>query len=319
MNARENNLLFMEKIENVIPPKTIDVFVLAASVDSRSYAVFESFVSKGIIINKVIILDYEKFRPTTNDFQKYHDYYKLQGLNNVEYIRCDEDGADGRYISKIKLPFNPTVLIDITSISIPDLFRLFYVIKEFLDVPLINVVYAEPKYYDYLNGFYFEYEKGIVERDYRTLAEYFTSAVSRDVILVCFLGFERLVSKYIHERNEHSDVVVINGFPAYYPKLKDISLEHNYELISTMGTDCIRYAQANNPFSAFNTLTAIKEKHSDELLDICVLGSKPMALGACMFALKNPDSVKVSYPFPKEHQMHTSIDVSDVWFYKISL
>lgn len=138
-------------------------------------------------------------------------------------------------------------------------------------------------------------------------------------MLVCFLGFERLISKYIHERKEHADVIAINGFPAYYPKLKDISLEHNYELISTIGTDCVRYAQANNPFSAYNALIEIKEKNADKLLDICVLGSKPMALGACMFALRNPDIVKVSYPFPKTHRIHTSIEVSDVWRYRIGL
>ena len=50
-----------------------------------------------------------------------------------------------------------------------------------------------------------------------------------------------------------------------------------------------------------------------------ILGSKPMALGACMFALRNPDIVKVSYPFPKTHRIHTSIEVSDVWRYRIGL
>lgn len=54
--------------------------------------------------------------------------------------------------------------------------------------------------------------------------------------------------------------------------------------------NCVRYAQANNPFSAYNTLVEIKDSNTDKLLDICVLGSKPMALGACMFALRNPRS-----------------------------
>ena len=169
------------------------------------------------------------------------------------------------------------------------------------------------------NGLYFAYEEDVVEREYTPLSEYFTSAVSRDVVLVCFLGFERLISKYIHERKEHSDVIAINGFPAYYPKLKDISLAHNYELISTIGLNCVRYAQANNPFSAYNTLVEIKDSNTDKLLDICVLGSKPMALGACMFALRNPQIVKVSYPFPKASRVHTSIEVSNLWLYTITL
>lgn len=207
----------------------------------------------------------------------------------------------------------------IQSISVPDIFRIFYVFKEFLKIETINVVYAEPGYYNYFNGLYFAYEEDVVEREYTPLSEYFTSAVSRDVVLVCFLGFERLISKYIHERKEHSDVIAINGFPAYYPKLKDISLAHNYELISTIGLNCVRYAQANNPFSAYNTLVEIKDSNTDKLLDICVLGSKPMALGACMFALRNPQIVKVSYPFPKASRVHTSIEVSNLWLYTITL
>lgn len=312
------NQIFMKKLDAVSTKDDVDVFIMAASVDSRSYAAFESLVSDGVNISEAIVFDYAKARPEKGTLL-YEDYYKLKSLPNVKYILCDEDGMDCRYINEVGLTDGLKIFVDITSISVPDIFRLFYVIKEFHNIATINVVYAEPKYYNYFNGLYFEYEKEIVEREYSALAEYFTSPVSREVILVCFLGFERLISKYIHERKEHTDVIAINGFPAYYPKLKDISLAHNYELISTIGGDCVHYAQANDPFSAYNELVRIKQKNDGKLLDICVLGSKPMALGACMFALKNPDIVKVSYPFPKSNRVHTSIEVSDVWWYKIEL
>ena len=315
---KRNNLLFMEKLGAFPVDNDIDVFIMAASVDNRCYAVFENLISSGTVIGQVIVLDYAKARPAEDSLQ-YREYYKLYGRSNVEYVFCDKEGFDCEYISKANLTPELRIFVDITGISVPDIFRLFYVIKEFHDIETIDVIYAEPKYYSYFNGLYLEYEKDIVEREYSPLVEYFTSAVSRDVILVCFLGFERLISKYIHERKEHSDVIAINGFPAYYPKLKDISLEHNYELLSTIGANCVHYAQANNPFSAYNTLVDIKGKNTGKLLDICVLGSKPMALGACMFALKNPDIVKVSYPFPKSHSIHTSIEVSDIWRYKINL
>lgn len=32
--------------------------------------------------------------------------------------------------------------------------------------------------------------------------------------------------------------------------------------------NCVRYAQANNPFSAYNTLVEIKDSNTDKLLDI---------------------------------------------------
>lgn len=272
-----NNQFFMKKIDAVPPEAHIDIFIMAASVDKRCYAIYDSLLSKGVTIHRVVVFDYKKTRPA-QDSDLYSDYYKLLEAQNVDYILCDEEGDDCKYISKESFSRNTNIFIDITSIMVPDIFRIFYIIKEFHDTEKVNVVYAEPKYYGYVNGLYFEYEKEVVEREYSPLTEYFTSAVSRDVVLVCFLGFERLISKYIHERKEHSDVVAINGFPAYYPKLKDISLAHNYELISTIGTDCVRYAQANNPFSAYNVLIEVKDKTAGKLLDLCVLGSKPMAL-----------------------------------------
>ena len=311
----QDNLIIMEKLDSLPSETHIDVLIMAASVDKRCYAVFEKFLTNCITIDRIVILDYAKTRPMPKS-SEYSEYYKLNSYPNVEYIPCNTDGYDCEYISKADFSSSSKVFIDITSISVPDIFRIFYVFKEFLKIETINVVYAEPGYYNYFNGLYFAYEEDVVEREYTPLSEYFTSAVSRDVVLVCFLGFERLISKYIHERKEHSDVIAINGFPAYYPKLKDISLAHNYELISTIGLNCVRYAQANNPFSAYNTLVEIKDSNTDKLLDICVLGSK---LGACMFALRNPQIVKVSYPFPKASRVHTSIEVSNLWLYTITL
>lgn len=316
--SSENNQFFMNKIDAISSGTDIDIFIMAASTDKRCYAIFENLLAKGIKPHHAVVFDYKKMRPQKGS-PFYADYYKLLGTKNVDYILCDEEGSDCQYISKEDFSTEANIFIDITSIMVPDIFRIFYIIKEFHGIEKINVVYAEPKYYGYVNGLYFEYEKEVVEREYATLTEYFTSAMSRDVVLVCFLGFERLISKYIHERNEHSDVIAINGFPAYYPKLKDISLAHNYELISTIGSDCVQYAQANNPFSAYNVLIEIKDKNAGKLLDLCVLGSKPMALGACMFALKNPDIVKVSYPFPKSYTKYDSIEVSNVWWYQIDL
>ncbi len=316
MISNNSRKIFMKKIDEIEDNCAIDFFILAAHIDSRSFSAYEKLVEKGVIINKLIILDYKILRPMPHSDQ-YEKYYRFKDLPNTEYVPCDYDSADCEYINCVDFPDHSRVFIDITSINIPNIFRLIYVFKEIHQINSLDVVYSEPKYYKYFNGFYFDFEREVVERNYCTLPEYFTSAISRDVILICFLGFERLISKYIHERNEHSDVLAINGFPAYYPKIKDISIEHNYELISAIGTDRIHYSQANDPFSTFNTLLSIKKDHDDCLLDICILGSKPMALGACIFALSYPDNVKVSYPFAKDYQAHSSIDVADIWWYRI--
>ena len=315
---KENAPAFMEKLDKYEDNDNVGTLILAAHTDSRSYAAFDLLTQKNIHIKRIVVFDYECNRPSVGSAQV-KDYYRLSGIPNVTYVQCDSNEADCHYICNLSFPADERIMVDITSVSIPDVFRLFFVLKEILGVSQCEVIYSEPKYYEYLNGYYFEYDKEIVQRDYRILPEFFTSAVSRDVLLVCFIGFERLVSKYIHERKEHSDVLIINGFPAFFPKIKDISMEHNSELISAIGMDRIRYAQANDPFSAFNALRSILDENKNDLLDICVLGSKPMALGACMFALEHQDQTKVSFPFPKQSQKHASIDVADIWWYKISL
>lgn len=115
-----------------LPSEThIDVLIMAASVDKRCYAVFEKFLTNCITIDRIVILDYAKTRPMPKS-SEYSEYYKLNSYPNVEYIPCNTDGYDCEYISKADFSSSSKVFIDITSISVPDIFRIFYVFKEFL-------------------------------------------------------------------------------------------------------------------------------------------------------------------------------------------
>lgn len=319
MNYRTEPLSSMDRIEQLSSDTVIDILLLSASVDRRGYMSLAKLHAKSIQPQRIIVFDYAKFRPNKDDTDAWDAYYSLSGSESVQYVTCNGLEDDCSFLSEMSIDPNSSVYLDMTCFSIPDVFRIIFVLKECLSFSCFNVIYTEPKYYYYQNGIDFTYEQHLGELDYKPILEYFTSAVSRDVILVCFLGFDRYISKYIYDRKEHSDVVPINGFPAFYPKLKDISLQHNYELLSTLGHGCVKYAQANDPFSAYNTLTAIKSKHPDALLDLCVLGSKPMALGASIFALKNQKQVKVSYPFPTQYCNHTTLDAAHTWVYRFAL
>ncbi|MGI6091098.1 MAG: hypothetical protein ACOYEL_06915 [Saccharofermentanales bacterium] len=295
-----------------------DFFIMGATSDTRGYALYRKMKAEGVHIAKTIVLDYKKQRPSIHDSVAYKNYYSLKS-ENVSYISCEIEGYGSLYINGLEINNACSLLLDITSIAIPDISRILFVFYSLKGISGLDVAYTEPKYYTDTKDLFFNYKHLLVKREYRPINEYYMSAVSRDLVLVCFLGFDRLVSKYIHERKEHSDVLVINGFPSYMPKLKDVSLEHNYELISTIGVDRVRYAQANNPFSAYNALVDVSKEHPNAILDICVLGSKPMALGASVFALKNPEHARISYPFTSEHGYHATIEVSDIWYYRINM
>ena len=57
---------------------------------------------------------------------------------------------------------------------------------------------------------------------------------------------------------------------------------------------------------------------SKKYLNIAPLGTKPMALGACLFAIHNPE-VRVIYPIPDKYENLTTEECWDSWVYGIPL
>jgi hypothetical protein len=111
---------------------------------------------------------------------------------------------------------------------------------------------------------------------------------------------------------------VVNGLPSYSLKLKDVSLLNNYDLITKIGSDSVHYAAANNPFSSYNLLESLHRKNKGTLINICTIGSKPMALGACLFALDNLEDVKVTYPFYEKINFDADEISGKIWKYGIT-
>ena len=80
----------------------------------------------------------------------------------------------------------------------------------------------------------------------------------------------------------------------------------------------IEFSRANNPFEAFNLLEDIKNQNQTSFINIAPLGTKPMALGACLFALYYPD-VRVVYPLPATYEKVTTNKCWNSWRYLIPL
>ena len=78
------------------------------------------------------------------------------------------------------------------------------------------------------------------------------------------------------------------------------------------------FSTANNPFETFAALEEIAYNFPDSFINIAPLGTKPMALGACIFGLFHPDS-RIIYPLPFEYKEKTTSDCWSSWYYKIPL
>ncbi len=128
-------------------------------------------------------------------------------------------------------------------------------------------------------------------------------------VLVVLLGFDGELSSFITEEVAPDDTLVVNGFPAYAPKFKEISLINNEKLLSSSATGLVLYSRANSPFETFNLLEHLYKKETSAFFNIAPIGTKPMALGACLFALV--------YPLPQKYADVTTQECWNSWSYEI--
>lgn len=140
---------------------------------------------------------------------------------------------------------------------------------------------------------------------------------SGDIILIVQLGFEADSLDEINVDVVPNESFLINGFPSYSPKFKDFSLVIN-EYYTRNKDSVILYSRANNPFEIFNLLEQIKSNFKNAFLNIAPLGTKPMALGACLFAIHNPE-VRVIFPFSESYESITTDNCWNSWMYKVPL
>lgn len=298
-----------------------DFFLFAANSDQRCYRVISKLKSIGCPIGNTIVFDYEKLRPkksSSEDQSSNKKYNEFEIYHPNVILNCSNDDDDVKFLYNSDINDISTIGLDITGFTIPDVFRILYVLKEFKKIKLLHVFYTEPKHYLFKDIFFDTYEYLIGERTYQAIPEYYITNDTDMEILVCFLGFDKSVSNILYEKAIPNETVVVNGFPSYLPKLKEISLLNNYSLLTTdIDKGAQFFAKANNPFSSYNTLCDIRKKYPKGVMNICVLGTKPMALGACMFALDNLSNVKVTYLYPQNYSSNTTEESNNSWHFFI--
>ena len=310
-------------------PNKFDVLITNISDDeNRSYSLVHELYEKKSIIDNIIVLDYKN--------QKEMILAKLHGLNifkNIEYILTTKE--DENSIIQVRnllkdLKDNCIIGIDISCIPVPQFFLLMKII--FLYQTEVYVYYTEPIRYLMNEGIFESYfsTKGPITTKEITGFSGITVNNENDSIertLLCILGFDNDLLPTVIQDAAPRKIVPINGFPSFYPKFKDISLSNNEKILS--GSNYVNkldksirhtnyvYVEANNPFDTYNTLEELKQKCKSNCIDVVPLGTKPMALGVCMYAIRNND-VRVIYPFPEEYVKNISEESKNTWEYIIT-
>lgn len=125
---------------------------------------------------------------------------------------------------------------------------------------------------------------------------------------VGLLGFEgaRLERIMLSEgiRNDMLIPVIPSpGFRVEYPSYTALSNSRVLELSKV--SDRIYFASASCPFDTYFVLQDLNKKFSATLLAIAPVGTKPHAVGAVLWAMRNPASTKVIYDYPTRSEHRT--------------
>lgn len=297
----------------------LDFLIVASGSDSRAYEVLSKLNSHNERKAKVIIFHFKERVEGKADKDDLFNYKKYR---IDQEIYCDIKNPSSSLEDMLANKFGGTrkIGIDISCFTKPYFYYLLKLLKERFQVSNLNVFYTEPRSYRFQKGLFGLFRTSIGPISVREIPGY-PGQENRESKrkLIILLGFDSDLSNEITEDVSPNETIVVNGFPSYSPKFKDISLVANEKLLSVSSIK-VQYAKANNPFDVYNLLDSIKKESLVEgtFLNIAPLGTKPMALGACLFALHNPD-VRVVYPLPDKYEDKYSDECWASWVYELPL
>ncbi len=127
-------------------------------------------------------------------------------------------------------------------------------------------------------------------------------ASEANVCFVALLGFEGV--RFDHMLNEiqppEGKVFPIIGVPGFRPQYPfDAYLGNAAPLDKYRAARNLKFARSNCPFALYYALEDLAGRFPNDQLKIGLIGTKPHALGAILFAVANPDRVEIIYDHVK--------------------
>ncbi|CAE6816114.1 hypothetical protein R69776_05918 [Paraburkholderia nemoris] len=122
-----------------------------------------------------------------------------------------------------------------------------------------------------------------------------------DFTFVPLLGFEGTRLRHVIEQVQpgYERITPVIGSPGFKPwYVFETYLGNRAALMETEAWQAVRYAPANCPFSCFYLLQEIAAGTNAGSLKIALVGTKPHALGAVLFALTSTTPTELVYDHP---------------------
>ena len=314
------NIFSMQKVEETNLPEKMDFFIIAAGADYRAYENSKLInLSTCEIDNLVVYKFFQRDQPNDVEYSKKYEAYLSIKTSQLTVISVDISDPSECVPSLVKngiriLPSH-IVGIDISCFTKP----YFYILLNYLSHRKLQKVltfYTQPFSYRFSDSNYRSFRSSSGPITVKEVPSFPGADTREGRLLIIILGFDGDLSTEINEIVAPTKTLIVNGFPGFEPKFKDISLISNERLLRP--SNKLLYSRSTNPFEIYNLLDCLKTDNTDDILSIAPLGSKPMALGACLFAIHNRD-VRVIYPYPQEYENITTNDCSISWLYTLPL
>ena len=206
--------------------KDIDTLIIAAGTDQRAYESIRILNDRGIKIKDVLVFDFEERRQNLNSkkqINKYEEYERLK----VKYTPFKSKLYDV-YGAREQIKEGMNVALDISCFTKPYFFVLFQNIIEKIKQEVVSIYYTEPTSYRFERGRFEKYAYSVGSLEIKPMPGFpGRREKSYKKLLIVLLGFDGRVSQYLVEDQEIKEKIIINGFPSYAHKFKEISLINN--------------------------------------------------------------------------------------------
>lgn len=174
-----------------------------------------------------------------------------------------------------------------------------------------NIVYSEPK--EYLLA---EFQKEGLNKDLSESVEGVSPLpgfirlvpFKEEPIFVTLLGFEGGRFSYLitNKQPSYDKILPIVGVPGYrmhYPF--EAFWGNRNALKTTKAYERVVFAEANSIVDSYMTLKKISYDKREPNMIVAPIGTKPHAIGAILYAIKNPSKVELLYDNPKRNLHRT--------------
>lgn len=215
------------------------------------------------------------------------------------------------------------ILIDITGIKHPAFFYLFSLLLEEEKPKTIFAGYTEPERY-------VPHGSTEIEERFQLFEGYLGIQAlpgfarlpddPKNKLLVVFLGFEGSRLQHVHDETEpgNGNTIAVVGFPAFRPGWQNLTIAANQSALQSTKSYLYMFtATAYSPFHAYNLLCRLQSDRPNQRLVVAPIGTRPHALGAVLYAIKNPGSYLL-YDFPIEVQEHRTERVGKCHIFHLS-